>query len=47
MELTYVYRERWNGKCKEKRCDSYESLGKLIADNATEIINIDCIQEED
>ena len=47
MELTYVYRERWNGKCKEKRFDSYESLGKWIADNATEIINIDCIQEED
>ena len=47
MELTYVYRERWNGKCKEKRFDSYESLGKWIADYATEITNIDCIQEED
>ena len=32
---------------KEKRFDSYESLGKWVADNATEIINIDCIQEED
>ena len=28
MEITYVYRERWNGEYKEKRFDSYESLGK-------------------
>lgn len=47
MEITYVYRERWNGEYKEKRFDSYESLGKWVADNATEIINLDCIQEED
>ena len=47
MEITYVYRERWNGEYKEKRFDSYESLGKWVSDNATEIINIDCIQEED
>ena len=47
MEITYVYRERWNGEYKEKRFYSYESLGKWVADNATEIINIDCIQEED
>lgn len=31
---------------KKKKFDSYDSLGKWIADNATEIINVDCIQEE-
>ena len=46
MELTYLYIERWNGEYKEKKFDSYDSLGKWRSDNATEIINVDCVQEE-
>lgn len=47
MEITYVYKDRWNGEIKEKKFDSFDSYGRWMADNATEVINIDCIIEED
>lgn len=47
MELTCVYKERWNREINEKKFDSYQFLGKWVADNATEIEIIDVIQEED
>lgn len=47
MELTCMYREIVNGLYKEKKFDSYESFGKWVADNATEISIIDVVQEED
>ena len=34
-------------KINEKKFDSYQFLGKWVADNATEIEIIDVIQEED
>lgn len=47
MELTCLYKDRWNGEIKDKKFDSYEVFGKWVADNATEIILIDVVQEED
>lgn len=47
MELTCVYKDRWNGEIKEKKFDSYQFFGKWVADNATEIEIVDVIQEED
>ncbi|WP_166484661.1 hypothetical protein [Clostridium cuniculi] len=47
MELTCIYIDRWNGEAKEKKFDSYGILGKWVADNATKIIIIDVIQEQD
>lgn len=47
MELTCIYRERFNNEYKEKRFDSYSTFGKWVADNAVEIAIIDVIQEED
>lgn len=46
MELTCLYKDRWNGEIKDKKFDSYEIFGKWVADNATEIEIIDVIQEE-
>ena len=47
MEIICLYKEQWNGESKEKKFDSYEILGKWIADNAVEIEIIDVIQVED
>lgn len=47
MEIICLYRRSWNGRIKRKTFDSYESFGKWIADNVTEISIIDVIQVED
>lgn len=43
MELTCIYKNRWNGEIKEKKFDGYQIFGKWIADNAIEIEIIDVI----
>lgn len=47
MEIICLYKEKYNGEIKDKKFDSYDSFGKWVADNATEISIIDVIQEED
>lgn len=47
MELTCLYRDKYDGVIKEIKFDSYDFFGKWIADNATEIELIDVTQEED
>ena len=47
MEIICLYKEKWNGENKNKKFDSYESVGKWVADNAVEISILDVIQEED
>lgn len=46
MKITYLYKCRWNGEIKEIEFYSFRHFGKWIADNITEIINIDCTIEE-
>ncbi|WP_133016255.1 hypothetical protein [Clostridium cuniculi] len=47
MELTCLYRDKYDGVIKEIKFDSYDFFGKWVADNATEIELIDVTQEED
>lgn len=47
MELTCIYKDKYDDEIKEKKFDSYDFFGKWVADNATEILIIDVIQEED
>ena len=47
MEIICLYKEKWNGENKNKKFDSYESFGKWVADNATEIAILDVIEEEE
>lgn len=47
VELTCIYKDRWNGQIKDKKFDSYQAFGKWVADNATDIEILDVIQEED
>lgn len=47
MELTCIYKDKYDDEIKEKKFDSYDFFGKWVADNATEIELIDVTQEED
>lgn len=47
MELTCIYKDKYNDEIKEKKFDSYDFFCKWVADNATEIELIDVTQEED
>lgn len=45
LELTCIYKCNYDGVIETKVFDDYGMFGKWLADNATEIILIDVIQE--
>ncbi|MCR1953160.1 hypothetical protein NSB31_29680 [Bacillus cereus] len=47
LEIICLYMDKSDNEIKERKFDGFSSFGKWVADNVTEVILIDIIQEEE